>query len=118
MDLLKYTVNKEQTSEKLILLEGLCNSQKLVNEDDQLEMRYMDELQAIEANIGDIAGCLGLQFEFVPEKLPEDKQQFEVFDDNEKNQRPKSGGGEEGEEKKDKVYSKTDYTWTKTNRHQ
>lgn len=92
MELLKYTVNKEQTSEKLILIEGLCNSEKLVNEDDQLEMRYMDELQAIEANIGDIAGVLGLQFALVHEKLPEDQVQLEVFDENDKKERPKSGG--------------------------
>ena len=72
MALLKYTVEREQTSEKLILLEGMCNSEKLVKEDDQLEMRYMDELQAIESTIGDIAGCLGLQFSYVAEKLPED----------------------------------------------
>jgi hypothetical protein len=71
----------------------MCNSEKLVKEDDQLEMRYMDELQAIEANIGDIAGILGLQFAYVPEKVPEDQQQFEVFDENDK-QRPKSAGSQ------------------------
>lgn len=35
-------------------------------------MRYMDELQDIENNIGDIAGILGLQFNHVPEEVPED----------------------------------------------
>jgi len=72
MDLIKYTINKEQYTQKLVLLEGMCNSTKLGNEDDQLEMRYMDELQDIEDNIGDIAGILGLQFAYVPEVVPED----------------------------------------------
>ena len=33
---------------------------KLENSDDQLELRYMDELFAIEAIIGEVAAVIGL----------------------------------------------------------
>lgn len=35
---------------------------KLKNEEDQLEIRLMDELLAIEENIGQIVGMISLQF--------------------------------------------------------
>lgn len=40
----------------------MCNSMKLKNEEDQLEIRLMDELLAIEENIGQIVGMISLQF--------------------------------------------------------
>jgi len=42
--LLKKTISEKRTNQKFVLLEGLCNSQKLSNVDDQLELRFMDEL--------------------------------------------------------------------------
>lgn len=47
-----------------MLLEGLCNQEKLSNEDDKLELRYMDELFEIETKIGEVAGIIGLQFAY------------------------------------------------------
>jgi|TARA_B110000285_G_C14580556_1_gene361948 hypothetical protein len=44
MQLLKETIASKRTSQRFVLLEGLCNSQKLSVLDDQLELRYMDEL--------------------------------------------------------------------------
>ena len=43
-----------------MLLEGLCNSSKLAFEDDKLELRYMDELQKIEKQVGEIRGIISL----------------------------------------------------------
>ena len=42
------------------MLEGLCNSSKLVNPDDQMEIRFMDEFFAIEAVIGDVTAVISL----------------------------------------------------------
>jgi hypothetical protein len=54
IELVKYTIDKVKTSQKYILLEGFCNSNKLVNADDCLEIRYMDELFRIEKQIGEV----------------------------------------------------------------
>lgn len=60
MQLLKETLGQKRTNQKFVILEGLCNSMKLENSDDQLELRYMDELFAIEAIIGEVAAVIGL----------------------------------------------------------
>jgi hypothetical protein len=36
------------------LIEGFCNSGKLIFDDDRYELRYMDELFMIEKNIGEV----------------------------------------------------------------
>jgi len=43
-----------------VLLEGMCNSSKLNEIDDQLELRFMDELFSIEGIIGDVAAVISL----------------------------------------------------------
>jgi hypothetical protein len=60
MTLLKETVLEKRTNQKYVLLEGLCNSQKLNKLDDQLELRFMDELFCIEQIIGEVAAVIGL----------------------------------------------------------
>ena len=54
VDLVKHTVNKVKNNQKIILLEGFCNSNKLSKDDDRLEMRFMDELFMIEKYIGEV----------------------------------------------------------------
>ena len=44
----------------MILIEGLCNSNKLIFDDDRLDLRFMDEIFAIEKNIGEIVAIVGL----------------------------------------------------------
>jgi hypothetical protein len=39
LELLKETIAKERTNQKLILLEGFGNSSKLAEQDDQLALR-------------------------------------------------------------------------------
>lgn len=63
MSLLKETVGLKKTNQKFVLLEGLCNSQKLSEIDDQLELRFMDELFNIETVLGEVKAVIGLQFE-------------------------------------------------------
>ena len=38
------TFYEKRTNQKFIILEGMCNSLKLGKQDDQLEVRLMDEL--------------------------------------------------------------------------
>lgn len=44
----------------MILIEGLCNSNKLIFDDDRLDLRFMDEIFAIEKHIGEIIAIVGL----------------------------------------------------------
>lgn len=60
MQLLKETVSAKRTNQKFVLLEGICNSQKLSELDDQLELRFMDELFCIETVLGEVKAVVGL----------------------------------------------------------
>jgi hypothetical protein len=60
MDLIRETVASKKTNQKFVLLEGLCNSRKLQNENDQLTLRYMDEFFCIEGVLGEIKAIVGL----------------------------------------------------------
>lgn len=63
MQLLKETITEKRTNQKFVLLEGLCNSKKLANVDDQLQLRYMDEFFNIELIIGEVAAVIGFQYD-------------------------------------------------------
>jgi len=54
MDLINHTIAENRTNQKFIILEGVCNSQKLTNEADKFELRLQDELNDIEQCIGEI----------------------------------------------------------------
>lgn len=62
-----------------ILLEGLCNSGKLVTDDDRLELRFMDEMFMIEKHIGEIQAVVSLQFNYEKEYTEEHEVQYEEF---------------------------------------
>jgi len=79
VQLLRETIQEKLTTQKLVLLEGMCNSLKLKGTDDQLEVRLMDELQLIEKHVGEIAGTIGLQFAEVASKLEEKDIKWEQF---------------------------------------
>lgn len=55
-----------------MLLEGLCNSTKLSHIDDQLEVRFMDELFNVESIIGEVAAIISLQYTAEQEFISED----------------------------------------------
>lgn len=68
LDLIKYHITNVRTSsQRYILIEGLCNSSRLANVDDKMELRLMDELFAIEKQIGEVQGVIGLQYKVEPE---------------------------------------------------
>ena len=45
-----------------IMIEGLCNSNRLTEEEHKLELRFMDELFMIEKHIGEVQAIVGLQY--------------------------------------------------------
>lgn len=63
MRLVQHTIAERRTNQRFILLEGLCNNAKMENEMDKLFFRYMDEIFAIEKNIGEISSVISLQYE-------------------------------------------------------
>ena len=127
MLLLKETVSQKKTNQKFVLLEGLCNSQKLSDQDDQLELRFMDELFCIEAVLGEVKAVIELKFELEEEIIREDQIEYEQFPEEpvpeekpkaaegEEEEEPPAEEGEEGE-KKAPVFRKEDYQWTVSNR--
>lgn len=60
MELLKQTVSEKRSSERYVILEGLCNTGKLSNVDDKYELRLMDEYFDIQLHIGEVAAIIGL----------------------------------------------------------
>jgi len=62
MELVQNTIAANRTSQKFILLEGLCNSNKLESDEQRLELRFMDEFFAIEKGIGEVFAVVSLQF--------------------------------------------------------
>ena len=79
MAMIKDTILQKKTNQNVIILEGMCNTTKLQETDDQLELRVMDEIMSIERNIGDIAGIIGLQFGYEAETIKEDDIEYEQF---------------------------------------
>ncbi len=61
------------------MIEGLCNSSKLIFDHDKLELRYMDEFFNIEKYLGEIIAVIGLQFNYEKEFLEENEVEYEVF---------------------------------------
>lgn len=110
------------------MIEGLSNSNKLVFEDDRLELRYMDELFMVEKHIGDVAAVIGLQFYLDKDKEEEGDIVYEEFPEPEVKQVKPRGEGEEGDEapeeqppaeegeEKKPVFKVEDYKWTVTDR--
>lgn len=62
-DLVNHTIAENRTNQKFIILEGVCNSNKLACDEDKLELRLQDELNDIDASVGQIQSIIGLQFE-------------------------------------------------------
>lgn len=79
MKLVQHTIAERRTNQRIILLEGLCNNAKMEKEIDRLSFRYMDEIFAVEKNIGEIASVLSLQYIVEPTKFED--QEWEKFEE-------------------------------------
>lgn len=78
-ELINKTIAEKRTNQKFVILEGLCNSKKLANVDDQMVYRFMDELFAIEHYIGDVKGIISLQSEAERNFILDEEIQYEKF---------------------------------------
>jgi len=123
LDMIKATIMEKRTNQQYVILEGVCNSVKLVNEADRNELGLMDELLQIENNIGEIRGIIGLQYSVEPETIDEKDiviQPAEVKQEEAKVEAPGEGaeGAEPAEanpedgEKKAVVFNPLEYNWT------
>jgi hypothetical protein len=121
MDLLKETIASKRSNQGYVLIEGLCNNPKLSKEEDQLELRLMDEFLDIEMNIGQIKAIIGLQFAYEPEVVDENTLEWERFPEVEVAAQPKPVEGEEAAEgedgaKKVQAFQPELFQWTVTNK--
>jgi len=62
MELLQQTIAERRTCQRFILLEGLCNSNKLAQEAEQLCLRFMDEFFLIEKILGEVTAIVSLTY--------------------------------------------------------
>mmetsp|Transcript_22762 Transcript_22762/g.21964 ORF Transcript_22762/g.21964 Transcript_22762/m.21964 type:complete len:289 (+) Transcript_22762:1990-2856(+) len=127
MELIAKTISEvRRGSQRFVLIEGFCNSNKLIFDHDKLELRYMDELFNIEKTIGEIIAVIGLQFHYEKEYMEENEIEYEVFPDPEpvvvQQQFDEDGNPiepevqqeeQEGENKKPK-FKPEDFKWTIT----
>ena len=122
MGLINHIIAEHRTNQKYIILEGLCNSTKLVQEADKLEIRLQDELHDIEEHIGEVQSIIGLQFAYEPESCDTENVEYEKFPEAEEKpveKKPDEGDGDggdggEGEPKKE-AFKPEQYVWTVTN---
>lgn len=98
IQIVKDTILQKRTNQKYILLEGLCNNSKLIQEEDQLELRYMDEFFHIEKHIGEVYAIVSLQFQYEKEILEEHEVVYEEFPPEPVEEPKPKAEGEEGEE--------------------
>lgn len=84
------------------MLEGLCNNKKLSNEDERLELRYMDEMFSIENTIGEVVSVISFTFVLDKDYIEEHEIHYEVFPEPEQPVVPeKKADGEEDEEEEE-----------------
>lgn len=81
MEMLRSTITEKRTNQRFVILEGLCNSHKLQQEEEKLELRNMDELWQIEKHIGEIKAIIGLQFAFEPDSVDPKDAEYEQFEE-------------------------------------
>lgn len=125
MQLILQKIGETRTSQRFILLEGFCNSNKLESEEQRLQLRFMDEFFAIEKNIGEVVGVIGLQNEKEQSTFELTNEMFEEKVEEEVKVAPVKAEGEEGEEAAEEAnedgepkapqWKPTDYRWSVTN---
>lgn len=71
----------------------MCNTGKIANEDEQLSLRYMDELFKIETALGNVDSVISLTFnkEESSNNLDENKQKWEDFPESEASELDENG---------------------------
>lgn len=80
------------------MIEGFCNANKLIFDQDKLELRYMDEFFNIEKSIGEVVAVIGLQFNYEKEYIEDNEIEYESFPEPEVIAVKKPVDGEDEEE--------------------
>lgn len=127
LKLVKHTVNLTLTNQKYILLEGMCNTNILSNEEDLLELTPMNELLDIEREVGEVVAVSSLKF--TQESTEEEEAEYENFPEPPPVEEVKKEGEGEGDEpepepeqdegegdNKKEDFKVEDYQWTITNK--
>lgn len=127
MELMRQKIGEHRTTQRFILLEGFCNSNKLESRDARLQLRFMDEFFAIEKTIGEVVGVISLQnekeqstFDISPAEIQEPVQE-EVKEappkkaEGEEGEEAEEAPAEEGEEPKVPKWDPKKFRWTVTN---
>jgi SHS2 domain-containing protein len=99
MEVIQSTVAERRTNQTYILLEGICNTSKLANEEERLTCREMDEFFMIEKCLGDIEACVSFTYNKEEEYTgTEEGVKFEEFPEEVvKEVKPVDDGEGEGE---------------------
>lgn len=125
MDLIRTTIMEKRTNQGHVILEGLCNSGKLTNEQEKLQLRNMDEFFQIEKHIGEVKAIIGLQFSYEQEAVDVDAMSYEDFGEQPEAPVPKAEGEGEAEaapeegadgDKPKEEWKKENFTWSKTDK--
>lgn len=124
MKLIIEKIKECRTDQKFILLEGICNSGRLAEAENRLELRFMDEFFAIEQNIGEVAAVISLTKEEDSTEFDKEKEVEEPVEEEVKEEQPKPAEGEDAPEEppaeeegapKAPAWKSTNYRWTVTN---
>lgn len=128
---IKECIAEKRTNQAYVLLEGMCNHKKLANEDDQMEVRYMDEFFALEELVAKVGAVISLGYEFQTELVAEvkvdpkqDEERKAALAAKERAKREKAkaeaeeGGGapEEEEGVKKETFEPLMFNWSNSNK--
>ena len=126
MQLIQEKIAANRTNQRFIMLEGFCNSAKLENHEDTLQLRFMDELMAVERCIGEVVGVIGLQNEKMSTTFAADRIEEPVIEEEKVAAAKPDGDPENPEDNQEEPdanaaeaakpkWKHTDYRWTDTN---
>lgn len=118
--MLRDTIASHRSNQRYVLIEGLCNTAKLMNEEDKMELRFMDEYFALEQHIGEVQAVIGLQFTYEPEELDTKDLEYEEFkeeapEEAKKGEEPEAPEEGEAPATGEPQFKKENFTWTKSN---
>ena len=90
-----------------------------MNEEDKMELRFMDEYFAIEQHIGEVQAVIGLQFTYEPEELDSKDTEYEEFKEEAAPEEVKKDDDPPADDTPpvtgETQYKKENFTWTKSN---
>jgi hypothetical protein len=103
--ILKECISEQRTNQDHVLLEGMCNHKLLAGEDDQMQVRYMDEFFALEELVAKVGAVINLGYDIEKELIEEvkvdpkqDEERKAALAAKERERRDKAKAAADGEE--------------------